>query len=345
MKASFKYHPLTFKRPAGTSRGVLQIKHSWILTLEANGIKGIGECSIIPDLSVDYISLELYENELQILCDGINAGSIQPQNWPQLYRDQSSILFGLECAYLDLKNGGKQIYFDNAFSQGKKKIPINGLIWMGEEEFMHAQIEQKITEGFSTIKMKIGAIDWETEHKLLKNIRSRFSADKITLRVDANGGFTPLTAPHLLQQLADLDIHSIEQPIKQNQWMEMQRLCEKSPCPIALDEELIGKNNLEDKQQLLDIIKPQFIILKPSLHGGIQGCNEWIQLADQRSIPWWMTSALESNIGLKAICEFTAEFENTLPQGLGTGGLYETNFPSKLTVENGYIYWKSKKES
>lgn len=339
MRASFVYHPLTFKRPAGTSRGVLHVKHSWILTLEEDGIKGIGECSIIPDLSADYFSNEAYENELQILCDGINAGSIRPNNWGDLYRNQSSILFGLECAYLDLQNGGKQIYFDNAFSHGEKQIPINGLIWMGDETFMAEQIEEKLKAGFSTIKMKIGAIDWVTEHKLLQSIRTRFSEDQITLRVDANGGFTPEAAPALLQQLADLSIHSIEQPIKQKQWDEMAHLCEQTPCPIALDEELIGVNDYHQKMELLNSIQPQYIILKPCLHGGIQGCREWISLAEARNIPWWMTSALESNIGLKAICEFTAEYNNDLPQGLGTGSLYETNFPSQLTVQKGHIFW------
>ena len=339
MKASFLYHPLTFKRPAGTSRGVLHVKHSWILTLENNGIKGIGECSIIPDLSADYISNEAYEEDLRILCDGINAGSIHANNWSELYRGQSSLLFGLECAYLDLLNGGKQVYFDNAFARGEQQIPINGLIWMGDEAFMAEQIEEKLKAGFSTIKMKIGAIDWQAEHQLLKSIRARFTADQITLRVDANGGFTPETAPALLHQLADLSIHSIEQPIKQNQWASMTELCRKTTCPIALDEELIGVNDYQRKIELLETIRPQYIILKPSLHGGIQGCKEWISLAEARNIPWWMTSALESNVGLKAICEFTAEYNNPLPQGLGTGGLYETNFPSHLTVRDGHILW------
>ncbi len=338
MKATFTYSPLTFKRPAGTSRGVLEIKHSWILSLEENGKTGKGECSVIPGLSLDYTSNEAYENELQILCDGINAGSIQPQNWGTLFRNTSSLLFGLECAYLDLKNGGNQIYFDNSFSRGQQKIPINGLIWMGNEAFMSQQIEEKIKAGFHTIKMKIGAIDWDTEFALLKGIRKQFSPDEITLRVDANGGFSVKQAPELLEQLAQLDIHSIEQPIKANQWSEMSELCKSTPCPIALDEELIGINEISEKGKLLDTISPQFIILKPSLHGGIQGCKEWISMAEERKIPWWMTSALESNIGLKAICEFTAQYDNPLPQGLGTGGLYTTNFPSNLRVDNGYIH-------
>lgn len=338
MNARFHYHPLTFKRPAGTSRGVLSVKHSWIIELEDNGIIGKGECSIIPDLSCDFSSNERYENELQNLCDGINVGSIHPDNWTRLLNEHPSLLFGIECAYLDLQNGGKQVYFDNGFSRGEIAIPINGLIWMGDENFMQAQVEEKIEGGFNTIKMKIGAIDWETELTILKGIRQRFSAEQITLRVDANGGFSVEQAPKLLQELAALNIHSIEQPIRSNQWTEMAVLCKKTPCPIALDEELIGIHTFAEKEQLLQEIQPQYIILKPSLHGGINGCREWIEIAEQRNIAWWMTSALESNIGLKAICEFTAEFNNKLPQGLGTGGLYTNNSPSKLTVKNGTIF-------
>lgn len=341
MNARFEYTPLTFKRPAGTSRGELTFKHSWLFFIEENGITGTGECSIIPGLSPDFESLQQYEAVLTETVDRINSGIITPENVAHILYNQPSVLFGIECAFLDLQNGGKQVYFDNSFSQGHSSIPINGLIWMGSEAFMQEQIEQKLAAGFSTIKMKIGAIDFETEFKLLKNIRSHYNSDTITLRVDANGAFSPNEAPHLLQRLAELEIHSIEQPIKAGQWEAMQELCHITPTPIALDEELIGIHSPEEKNQLLSTITPQFIILKPSLHGGISGTQEWIKSAEHHAIPWWITSALESNIGLKAICELTAEYTNPLPQGLGTGSLYVTNFKSDLTVENGTIFLNS----
>lgn len=340
MIATVEYTPLEFKRPAGTSRGELTIKHSWLIRIEEKGLTGTGECSIIPGLSPDFDSVESYQKELLETISLINNGQLTSENAFQLLGDKPSILFGVECAFLDLKNGGKSIYFDNAFSRGEKEIPINGLIWMGNESFMQEQIEQKLKDSFSTIKMKIGAIDFETELKLLENIRKHYDKSKITLRVDANGAFSPKEALTVLQRLADLELHSIEQPIMAGQWSEMSRLCAESPLPIALDEELIGINDINKKKELLETIQPQFIILKPSLHGGIHGTKEWISLAEQNNIAWWMTSALESNIGLKAICELTAEYDNSLPQGLGTGSLYVSNFESNLTVENGTIFLK-----
>jgi len=340
MIARFRYTPLDFKRPAGTSRGILLQKHSWILEIERDGVIGIGECSIIPELSPDFKSIEQYELKLKEVVEAIIGGQINATNATSVLKEFPSILFGVECAFLDLENGGKQIYFSNDFSAGKKEIAINGLIWMGDESFMKQQIEDKLTSGFTTIKMKIGAIQFDNEIQLLKSIRANFSKDQITIRVDANGAFSLDEAMNKLHQLADLDIHSIEQPIKAGQWPQMSELCRNTPIPIALDEELIGINNAEEKKELLKVIKPQFIILKPSLHGGISGSKEWIKLAQEQNIAWWMTSALESNIGLKAICDFTAEYNTTLPQGLGTGGLYVTNFESNLTVENGKIFWK-----
>jgi o-succinylbenzoate synthase len=340
MKASFRYAPLEFKRPAGTSRGVLLIKNSWIITIEQNGLKGIGECSVIPNLTPDYIDNEQYENELIKIIELINNGHLTFNNCQQFLHDKPSLLFGVECAFLDLKNGGKQIYFNNNFSRGNKQIPINGLIWMGDKSFMKEQIEEKLAQGFTTIKMKIGAIDFETEYQLLQHIRDQFDASTITLRVDANGAFSSKKAKEILERLALLDIHSIEQPIKAGNWNEMRELCQTTPTPIALDEELIGIYTKEKKEQLLKHIQPQYIILKPSLHGGIHGTQEWIALAESMNIKWWMTSALESNIGLKAICELTAEYDNPSPQGLGTGSLYVKNHDSNLTVEKGMIYWK-----
>lgn len=333
MKLSFTKKTFVFKRPSGTSRGILTEKHAWFLEVwdEANPeIVGMGECSIIPGLSPDFASFEQYEVKLNELCADPNTDLT---DWP-------SIKFGLECALLDLKNGGKRVYFQNAFTSGQRKLPINGLVWMGDESFMREQIEQKINEGFTTIKMKIGAIDFETEVALLRSIRDRYSKEQITLRVDANGAFSSDDAMKKLTVLAELDIHSIEQPIQQGQWNEMHELCKNTPLPIALDEELIGINDRTKKIELLETIQPQYIILKPSLHGGITGTQEWIELAETRNIPWWITSALESNLGLDAICQLTAEYQNELPQGLGTGSLYTNNLPSDLTVQNGYIFKK-----
>lgn len=331
MKVQFHKRVFQFKRPSGTSRGVLTEKHAWFIEIwneESPEIKGIGECSIIPGLSPDFLHDSQYEGELKALCYDLTRD----------LTDFPSIQFGLETALLDLKNGGKGIIFDNDFSKGKQKIAINGLIWMGSESFMQEQIEQKIAEGFTTIKLKIGAIDFVTEINLLQSIRNRFSAEQITLRVDANGAFLPIEAIEKLKVLNQFDIHSIEQPIKAGQWNEMAKLCASTPLPIALDEELIGINRLEEKIELLDTIQPQYIILKPSLHGGIKGCREWISLTEQLNIPWWMTSALESNVGLDAICQFAAEYKNDLPQGLGTGSLYVENTPTTLKVENGMIF-------
>lgn len=340
MNARFEYTPLTFKRPAGTSRGTLTVKHSWLIFIEENGITGTGECSIIPELSPDFISTGDYEKGLSTVVKQITDGQLTLENAHIILKNKPSVLFGVECAFLDLKNGGEKVYFDNGFSQKNKAIDINGLVWMGDEMFMQEQIDQKLKEGFSTIKMKIGAIDFETEFKLLNNIRNHYNKEKITLRVDANGAFKPDEAASVLNRLSELDIHSIEQPIKAGQWKEMKHLCSSTPIPIALDEELIGIYSQKEKEELLSLIKPQFIILKPSLHGGISGTREWIELAEKNQTDWWMTSALESNIGLKAICELTAEYNNPLPQGLGTGSLYVSNFESDLTVENGKIFLK-----
>jgi o-succinylbenzoate synthase len=331
---SFEKKVFHFKRPSGTSRGILTEKKCWLLSIYDSSnpaIKGVGECSIIEGLSPDFENDEQYEAILEAL---VNDPELDLSNYP-------SIKFGLESALLDLKHGGNQMYFDNDFANGKQKIPINGLVWMGDEVFMQEQIAEKLAQGFKTIKMKIGAIDLETELRLLSAIRNKYSREEITLRVDANGAFQPEDAMIVLEKLNELDIHSIEQPIKPGQWNEMSKLCLSTPTPIALDEELIGINNAQRKIELLETIRPQFIILKPSLHGGISGAKEWITLAEKRFIPWWMTSALESNIGLKAIAQLTAEYNVSLPQGLGTGSLYTDNIPSNLVVENGFIYQKN----
>ena len=328
--AKFSKKTFQFKRPSGTSRGILTEKHAWFIEVwetEAPEIIGVGECSVIKGLSPDFESFEKYEEQLYTLCSHIE---LNLDLWP-------SIKFGLESALLDLKNGGKGIIYDNAFTRGDLKIPINGLIWMGSSEFMHKQVEDKLNAGFSTIKMKIGALNFDSEIELLKSIRKRYSKDKITLRVDANGAFTPSEALEKLSILSDLDIHSIEQPIKAGQWSEMATLCSKTKLPIALDEELIGVHLYTEKVRLLKQIAPQFIVLKPSLHGGISGTQEWVEIAESLNIPWWITSALESNVGLTAICQLTAQHNTHLPQGLGTGSLYTNNTPSRLVVNRGFI--------
>jgi o-succinylbenzoate synthase len=266
----------------------------------------------------------------------LSLHKVMEKNYTEL-QQYPSILFGMETALLDLKNGGKGIIFNNDFTTREQKIPINGLVWMGDESFMKQQVDQKLAEGFTTIKLKIGAIDLEKELNILRAIRANYSKEQITLRVDANGAFNPQHATGVLQQLAELAIHSIEQPIQPGQWEAMKNLCTSSPTPIALDEELIGIVNREQKMELLETIRPHYIILKPSLHGGISGTQEWIKLATERNIAWWMTSALESNIGLNAICQLTAEYDHLLPQGLGTGSLYTNNVKSALFVENGTI--------
>ena len=348
MRATFTKLALHFKRPVGTSRGIMDIKNSWILKLTKDEITGVGEISIIEGLSPDFENSESFEKKIQEVCEELEHGAwrctepvgVNMEHGLSSLNTFPSIKFGVETALRDLQNGGKGIIFDNDFTHGKRQLAINGLIWMGDEAFMNEQIEQKLKEGFSTLKMKIGAIDFETELKLLQSIRKRYSKNEITLRVDANGSFIPHQAKLVLEQLAELDIHSIEQPIKAGQWEEMKNLCANSPTPIALDEELIGIEDVSKKIKLLETIRPQYIILKPSLHGGISGTQEWIQLAEERTIPWWLTSALESNIGLNAICQLAGEYKNKLPQGLGTGSLYTNNVESDLVVENGFIFKK-----
>lgn len=343
IQIQFEKKTFLFKQPSGTSRGVLTEKHAWFLYLnlaENKEIIGVGECSIIPGLSDDFQDIESYQKKIRDLCEKITNGNYTLETIESIFsslKNNPSILFGLETAILDLKNGGKGIIFNTDFTQGKTQIPINGLIWMGSESFMQEQIESKLIEGFTCIKMKIGAIDFDKEFKILESLRARFSEDVLTVRVDANGAFSFSEALERLNQLSTLKIHSIEQPIKAGNWGEMAELCSKTTLPIALDEELIGIEDLHQKIDLLETIRPQYIILKPSLHGGIIGCQEWIQLAEERKIPWWITSALESNVGLNAIAQFVSQYDNNLHQGLGTGGLYVENTPSNLRVRNGFL--------
>lgn len=328
MKATYHKHILNFKRPSGTSRGVLTTKETWYIIIEKEGKKGIGECGILRGLSID--DRPDYEEKLQWLCahieDDINYLFTELKEFP-------SILFGLEMALQSLDSKDPFVLFPSHFTEGKAGIPINGLIWMGEKSFMKEQIEDKIQQGFSCIKLKIGAIDFDAEMELLRYIRKEFSAKEIELRVDANGAFQPENALEKLKRLSDLSLHSIEQPIRQGQCKEMAKLCKETPLPIALDEELIGVFNTSDKENLIQEIKPQYIILKPSLIGGFQGTKEWINLAEKNQIGWWITSALESNIGLNAIAQYTYLQNNPMPQGLGTGSLFTNNIESPLQVK------------
>ena len=332
MKATYKKYILNFKRPSGTSRGVMTEKETWFLILEENGKIGIGECGILRTLSID--DRPDYEEKLQWVCQNIHLG--KDQLWDELI-DFPSIQFGVEMAFLSLQSKTSFDLFPSEFTTGKKNMLINGLVWMGEEQFMKTQIEEKLTKGFSCIKLKIGAIDFEKELGLLRFIRQNFNAKTIEIRVDANGAFNPSEALYKLNQLVEFELHSIEQPIKDNQLQEMKLLCQQTPFPIALDEELIGVFGIENKRKLIEEIQPQYIILKPSLVGGFKGTLEWIAIAESLNIGWWITSALESNIGLNAITQFTFTLQNPLPQGLGTGGLYTNNFDCPLEIKKGRI--------
>ena len=299
---------------------------------------GIGECGILKGLSYDDISD--YEEKLKWTCENINLG--KDKLWDKLL-DYPSIQFGVEQAFISFNSENPFELFPSDFIRKEAPIEINGLVWMGNEDFMHEQIQQKLNEGFKCIKMKIGAINFDIELKLIASIRKKYSKDEIELRVDANGGFTSNEAFDKLKQLAEYDLHSIEQPIKQGNVVDMKKLCDETPLSIALDEELIGIKTMTKKEELLQTIQPQYIILKPSLVGGFKGCQEWISIADANSIKWWITSALESNIGLNAIAQWTYTLKNTLPQGLGTGSLYTNNLESPLTVENGKLFYEKNK--
>ena len=334
LKASYHRYDLDFKKPSGTSRGVLKTKETWFIVLRENDAFGIGECGLLRGLSMD--DRPDYESKLRWVCDHIDQG--QNHLYKQLI-EFPSIQFGLEMAFKSLKAKDPFILFPSEFTKGEQSIPINGLIWMGDKVFMKQQIIEKISSGFNCIKMKIGAIDFTTELELLRSVRSEFAASEIEIRVDANGAFHPSEALEKLKVLSDLDLHSIEQPIKQGQWQDMAKLCEDSPLAIALDEELIGVLTSEEKNKLLQTIKPQYIILKPSFIGGFQGTDSWISLAHDMGMQWWVTSALESNVGLNAISQYSFTKNSKLPQGLGTGSLYTNNLPSPLSINEGAVYY------
>lgn len=337
MRASAHRYVLQFKRPSGTSRGVMTTKETWFLILKDGSRTGIGECGILRGLSAD--DVPEYEEKLQWTCDQLNSG--RTDLLPEL-EGFPSIRFGLEQAVLSLRRADPFTLFPSDFTEGNASIPINGLIWMGDAEFMRKQIREKLEQGFNCLKMKIGAIDFETEYEILKNIRATYTVSDLELRVDANGAFTSDVAMPVLEKLAALQIHSIEQPIRAGQWDAMAGLCKNTPIPIALDEELIGIP-LDQQKDLLQHIKPQYIILKPSLVGGFESSARWISEATALGTGWWVTSALESNIGLNAIAQWTQTLQNPMPQGLGTGSLFTNNFDSPLEVEAGCLSFRPEK--
>ena len=370
-KIEISERTLHFKQPAGTSRGVYTTRHSYYLTLtsdEIPGVEGVGECATLPDLSCD--AKPEYAVTLRQVCQMVEQMGRIPYDMIRAY---PSITFGLETAFASFFDAAKKLLeivpaegassssemlkqkgvsvpagmenlvdlYDSPFGRGEEGITINGLVWMGTYEEMLARLEEKLQAGFHCVKLKIGAIDFFKELDLIKRIRDVYTKEQVELRVDANGGFLPENAMSQLEALAKYDIHSIEQPVKQHQWPKMAQLCRETPLPIALDEELIGVNVRSMKQALLDTIRPQYIILKPSLHGGIYGCNEWIELANQRGIGSWITSALESNIGLNAIAHYAAKVygpDVQMPQGLGTGQLFTDNIPMPLEIRGDKLF-------
>jgi len=340
-------HSLQFKFNARTSRGAMQ-QHQvyYLLVSDTDNARkvGVGECAPLPGLSMDY-SPDFYirlQKEVQSLNDKLESNDL---NFLEsgIYEDKSkqlpSLKFALETAILDWEQGGVKCIFSNSFSAGQTSIPINGLVWMGDKSFMQEQIRKKLQEGYTCLKLKIGGLDFATELDILKSIRQVAAASDLTIRLDANGAFAAEEALVKLNKLAAFQIHSIEQPIRQGQWSAMQQICQDSPLPIALDEELIGVIEKDNQEELLSYIKPHFIILKPTLLGGFKACSEWIAKAENNNIGWWVTSALESNIGLNAISQFTAEYPVKMEQGLGTGQLYHNNIPAPLTIEKGNLFY------
>ncbi|MFW6043374.1 MAG: o-succinylbenzoate synthase [Marinilabiliaceae bacterium] len=341
LKASYHPYTLRFKTPGGTSRGVLTEKKSFLLSVWEDTHphkKGTGECSLLPGLTPD--NHPGLEEKIRDVCENIGHYS---DHFHQSLSEWPALRFAVETALKDLEEGGEKILFPSLFTEGKAGIPINGLIWMGSPTDMQKQIEEKLAAGFHCLKMKIGAIHFSEEHHILETLRKRFSPDQLEIRVDANGAFSPKEAPRILEQLARLRIHSIEQPIAAGQWQAMKNLCQNTPIPIALDEELIGIHSPSKKEEMVGTIRPQYIILKPGLLGGFQATSEWIETARKYQAEWWNTSALESNIGLNALAQWTFTLNNPLPQGLGTGQVFSNNIDTgrNMTIRNGEL-WMNK---
>jgi O-succinylbenzoate synthase len=345
LRAEFAKRTFHFGFDARTSRGQMRDRHCWFLTLydDAKQIKGVGEAAPLPGLSKE--TNEQVEEELQRIIDKINMGYLATKSFNTLddihalFPDAlcSSVRTALEMALLDIANGGRKIFFDNAFARREAGIPTNGLIWIGGLDSMLQQVAIKFDEGYRTLKIKIGSLDFDKEIDILQYIKRKYFRESITIRLDANGAFKPSDALYKLNQLAQWGIHSIEQPIMPNQHEAMAELCRKSPVPIALDEDVLGVHSYDEKRQLIEKIKPQFLILKPSLTGGFKETAEWIKLAENQKVGWWMTSALESSVGLNAVAQFTAQYPVTIPQGLGTGKIYTDNILSPLEIKKGEL--------
>lgn len=338
MKARYKKYELHFKRPAATSRGTYRTRTVWYLFLEENGKTGIGECAPLPGLSSET------SGEVEALLNEMCANPSYFVENPNAVQNVSSLHFALETALQDLQNGGCRILFPSDFTKGKTGIAVNGLIWMGDSEFMQQQIQEKLAAGFRCIKLKIGSLNFKKELEIIAGIREKYDAGQIILRVDANGAFHPGEAHEKLRMLEQFDIHSIEQPVAAGKWEEMAVVCKTSPVPVALDEELIGIHSKNEKEKLLDTICPQFLVLKPSLHGGFSGCEEWIELAENRSVGWWITSYLESDVGLNAIAQWTFQQNAKGHQGLGTGQLFNNNIPSPLEIRGEKLWFNPEKK-
>ncbi len=334
MKITIEERTLHFKQPAGTSRGIYTERHIWLVTITDGSAVGIGECAPLPKLSCD--DIPHYGEQLRVFCDQIEkTGQIDTD----VLRDYPSMLFGLETAMLNLQRGNS--LFQTPFCRGEQGIPINGLVWMGSFEEMRRRIEEKLAQGFRCVKLKIGAIDFDDEMALLKKIRERFGPREVELRVDANGAFSFDEALYKMELLSQYALHSIEQPIRAGQWADMAELCRESPLPIALDEELIGINDPDQKRQMLNIIRPRYIVIKPSLHGGMAGTREWVDIAGEMGIKSWITSALESNVGLHAIAGLCSEIYGdhiTMAQGLGTGLLFTDNIERPLEIRGQQLW-------
>lgn len=329
MLTGFCRYTLRFKAPAKTSRETLHEKTTYYIKVwdPADPSRfGIGECALFRGLSAD--DREDYEQILSSLCTHLNASE------PYDISSFSSIKFGLETALLDYENGCRRTPFPSDFTEGRRKVRINGLVWMGTADEMLRRADEKIALGFKCLKFKVGGVDFNDELRIIDRIRCQYPPEQLEIRLDANGAFTPDNAMERLRRLSVLDIHSIEQPIRQKQWDAMAWICENSPIPVALDEELIGVDDPDERRRLLYYISPSYIILKPSLCGGFSGATDWIERAEAQDIGWWGTSALESDIGLNAIAQWTAAMSPSLPQGLGTGALYTNNFTSPLCLHD-----------
>lgn len=340
-RLSWLKHRLEFCVPSGTSRGVLREKPTWFVFVhDANGkLKGVGECSPIPGLSIDPI--DAIAPMLNRVCANPDLLRFEARGETDELAAFPCVEFGLETALLDIGNSRSTgVLFDNAFSRGETGITINGLVWMGLPGYMQQQIDARLDDGFTCIKLKIGALDFATELDLLKKLRARYGETDLEIRVDANGAFPASAAMSRLNALSAFALHSIEQPIAPGQISEMGDLCRRSPIPIALDEELIGVVEPGERKRLLEAIRPQYLVLKPSLLGGIDASLHWLRLAEQLGIRWWFTSALESNVGLNAIAQLVSETQAAAAQGLGTGKIYRNNVPSPLALASGTLFYR-----